>query len=228
MIDTRTIAGLLLALVVAGCGGGKEAPAPPPGVIVARDVERTAALRSLHFVFTVEHAPSGGTGLTLTLADGDLVVPDRLRARINGTFARTPIQSEIIIVGGQSFLQDPLTNKWRPFAAAPNPGVLVKGVPTVMRRAHGLRNTGSEKVGGVDCYRLSGAVRADVVAPLVGVAGSGRQVPFTIWVGKQDFRLRRVRLEGPVAENEPAGIVRTLEMSKFDEDVTITSPEASG
>jgi hypothetical protein len=53
-------------------------------------------------------------------------------------------------------------------------------------------------------------------------------VPFTIWVGKQDFRLRRVRLEGPVAENEPASIVRTLEMSKFDEAVTITSPEASG
>ena len=53
MIDTRAIAGLLLALVVAGCGGGKGAPAPPARVIVARDVERTASLRSLHFVFKV-------------------------------------------------------------------------------------------------------------------------------------------------------------------------------
>jgi hypothetical protein len=228
MIDTRTIAGLLLALVVAGCGGGKEAPAPPPRVIVARDVERMASLRSLHFVFKVEHAPSGEPGLTLTFAEGDLAVPDRLRARINGTFARTPIQSEIIIIGGRSFLQDPLTKKWRPFAAAPNPGVLVKAVPAVIRSARGLRITGSEKVGGADSYRLSGVVRADMVAPLVGAAAIGRMVPFTIWVGKQDFRLRRVRLEGPVAENEPDGIVRTVEMSKFDEDVTITSPEASG
>jgi hypothetical protein len=228
MIDTRTMAGLLLALVVAGCGGGKEAPAAPPRVIVARDVERTAALRSLHFVFKVEHAPSGGPGLTLTFAEGDLGLPDRLRARINGTFGRTPIQSEIIIIGERSFLQDPLTKKWRPFAAAPNPGALVKAVPAVIRSAHGLKNTGSEKVGGVDSYRLSGLVRADVVAPLVGVAASGRMVPLTIWVGKQDFRLRRVRLEGAVGENEPDSIVRTLEMSKFDEGVTITSPEVSG
>ena len=228
MIDTRTIAGLLLALVVAGCGGGKEAPAPPPRVIVARDVQRTAALRSLHFVFKVEHAPSGGPGLTLTFAEGDLGVPDRLRARINGTFARTPIQSEIIIIGERSFLQDPLTKKWRPFAAAPNPGVLVKAVPAVIQSARGLRNTGSEKVGGVDSYRLSGVVRADVVAPLVGVTAGVRPVPFTIWVGKQDFRLRRVRLAGPVGENEPDDIVRTVEMSKFDEEVTITSPEVSG
>jgi hypothetical protein len=228
MIDTRTIAGLLLALVVAGCGGGKEAPAPPPRVIVGRDVERTAALSSLHFVFKVEHAPSGGPGLTLTFAEGDLRVPDRLRARINGTFARTPIQSEIIIIGGRSFLQDPLTKQWRPFAAAPNPGVLVKAVPAVIRSARGLKNTGSEKVGGVECYRLSGVVRSDVVAPLVGVTASGRAVPFTIWVGKQDFRLRRVRLEGPVGENEPDDIVRSMEMSKFDEDVTITPPEVTG
>ena len=228
MIDTRTIAGLLLALVVAGCGGGKEAPAPPPRVIVARDVERMASVRSLHFVFKVEHAPSGEPGLTLTFAEGDLAVPDRLRARINGTFTRTPIQSEIVIIGGRSFLKDPLTKAWRPFAEAPNPGVLVKGVPAVIRSARGLKNAGSEKVGGTDSYRLSGVVRAAVVAPLVGVAAGWRLVPFTIWVGKQDFRLRRVRLEGPVAENEPASIVRTLEMSKFDEDVTITSPEASG
>jgi hypothetical protein len=228
MIDTRAIAGLVLALVVLGCGGGKKAPAPPPRVIVTRDVERTAALRSLHFVFKVEHAPSGAPGLTLTFAEGDLRVPDRLRARINGTFARTPIQSEIIIIGERSFLQDPLTKTWRPFAAAPNPGVLVKGVPAVIRSARGLRNTGSEKVGDADCYRLSGVVRSDVVAPLVGVAAGGRMVPFTVWVGKQDFRLRRVRLAGPVGRNEPDQIVRTLEMSKFDEDVTITSPEASG
>jgi LppX/LprAFG-like lipoprotein len=224
----KAIAALLVAPLMAGCGGAKSAPAPPTRVIVARSLQSTAALRSFSFELKVEHAPSGRPGLTLTLARGDLVVPDRLRARINGTFSRTPIQSEIIIIGHQSFLRDPLTKQWRPFVAAPNPGMLINGVPTVIRRARGLRNAGSEKVGGVDTYRLSGEVPAAVVAPFVGVKANGRLVRFTLWTGQKDFRLRRIRLTAPVGEGDPADIVRTVDISNFDESVAITAPAVSG
>jgi LppX/LprAFG-like lipoprotein len=224
----KAIAALLAVPLVAGCGGGKNAPAPPTRVIVARTIRSTAALRSFRFVLKVEHARSGAPGLTLTFAQGELLVPDRLRARINGTFSRTPIQSEIIIIGNRSFLQDPLTKRWRPFAAAPNPGVLIKGVPTVIRRARALKNTGSERVGGVDTHRLSGEVPAAVVAPLVGVKANGKLVPFTLWTGKKDFRLRRVRLEAPVGQGEPDDIVRTVDISDFNQKVMIAAPEVSG
>jgi hypothetical protein len=228
MSRVKAIAALLTVPLVAGCGGHERASAPPTRVIVARTIQSTTALRSLHFVLKVEHAPSGAPGLTLTLARGELLVPDRLRALINGTFSRTPIQSEIIIIGDRSFLRDPLTNRWRAFAAAPNPGVLVKGVPAVMRRARALRNTGSEKVGGIDTYRLSGEVPAAVVAPLVGVKANGKLVRFTLWTGQKDFRLRRVRLDAPVGHGEPGDIVRTLDLSDFDRQVTIAAPEVSG
>jgi lipoprotein LprG len=228
MSRAKAIAALLVAPLLASCGGGDNAPAPPTREIVARSIQSTTALRSFHFVLKVDHAPSGAAGLTLTSAQGELLVPDRLRARINGTFSRTPIQSELIVVGDRSFLQDPLTKRWRPFAAAPNPGVLVKGVPGVLRQARGLRNTGSEQVGGVATYRLSGAVPAAVVAPLVGVKANGRLVPFTLWTGQKDFRLRRIRLEAPVGQGEPADIVRTVGISDFDKNVTITAPEVAG
>jgi hypothetical protein len=71
-------------------------------------------------------------------------------------------------------------------------------------------------------------VPAAVVAPLVAVKGSARLVPFTLWTGQKDFRLRRVRLEGPVGQAEPADIVRTLEITNFDQKVTIAAPEVSG
>jgi hypothetical protein len=220
---------VVAVLLLAGCGGGgKEPPAPPARVIVSRAVAHTTALKSFHFVLKVENAAAGAPGLTITNAEGDLLVPDRLRGRINGTFSRTPVQTEIVIVGNRSFLRDPLTKKWRPYPAGANPAVLVKGVPTVLRRATGLRNSGSERVGDADTYRLAGQVAAAVVAPLVGVQASGRLVPFTIWVGKKDYVLRRARLEGPVARSEPSDIVRAVELSKFDEPVTIRPPAASG
>jgi LppX_LprAFG lipoprotein len=221
---------LVAGLLGTGCGGGggKEAPAPPTHVIVARGVERTAALKSFHFDLKVEHAPSGAPGLTVTAAQGDLLVPDRLRAQINGTFSRTPVQTEIITVGDRSFLRDPLTKQWRPFAGGPAAGALVRGVPAVIARAGGLKNTGSEKVGGVDTYRLSGQVPAAQVAPLLGLKPSGRIVSFTVWIGSDDFRLRRVRVEGPVGKGEPDDIVRTVELSGFDKHVTITPPGVSG
>jgi hypothetical protein len=228
MSRVKAIAALLAVPLVAGCGGHARAPAPPTREIVARTIQSTTALRSLRFVLKVEHAPSGTPGLTLTSARGEILVPDRLRALINGTFSRTPIQSEVIIIGDRSFLQDPLTKQWRRFAAAPNPGVLVKGVPAVIRRARALTNTGSEKVGGVDTYRLSGETPAAVVAPLVGVAPNGKLVRFTLWTGQKDFRPRRVRLEGPVGRGEPDDIVRTVEITDFDQPVTIAAPEVSG
>lgn len=229
MRHPRTILALLAVVAAAGCGGGnkEESNAPPPRTIVSRSVERTSALNSFHFVLKVDNAPSGVPGLTITFAEGDLQVPDRLRARVNGTFARAPVQTQIVAVGDKTLLQDPLTKKWRPFSTGANPAVLVKDIPGVVKQATGLENAGSEKVGGADSYKVTGKIKASVVAPILAVQPSSRLVPFTMWVGKKDNYLRRARLEGPVAQNEPDDITRTIELSKFNEQVTITLPRAS-
>jgi lipoprotein LprG len=222
------VSGLCVGLLMAGCGGGEKAP--PTRVIVKRGVERTAALRSFHFVLKVAHAPSRSGGLTVTFADGDILVPDRLRARVNGTLSRVPLETTIVSVGDRSFLQDPVTKQWRAFAVGANPAALfdpAKGVLAGIRSATGLEQAGSEQVGGVGTYRLKGRVSASAVAPLVGVESSQRLVRLTIWVGQRDFVLRRLRLEGAVAQSEPTDIVRTVELSKFNESKTIVPPAVS-
>jgi lipoprotein LprG len=217
---------VLAALAATGCGGGskEESNAPPPRTIASRSVERTSALRSFHFMLKVDNAPSGVPGLTITFAEGDLLMPDSLKAKVNGTFARAPVQTQIVAVGDKTVLQDPLSKQWRPFATGANPAVLVKDVPNVVKQATDLQNAGSEKVGGDDTYKVTGKVKASVVAPILAVKPSGKLVPFTMWVGKKDYYLRRARLEGPVAQNEPDKITRTIELSKFNERITITLP----
>ncbi|MGZ4352871.1 MAG: LppX_LprAFG lipoprotein [Gaiellaceae bacterium] len=217
------VVALLLAFAV-GCGG---ASAPPAAQIVARSAAKTSALRSFHLLVHVENVPASTTGVSLTYVDGDLAVPDRLRAKIAGTLQGVPLTSELIVVGDRHFLKNPFTGKWETVSIGMKAVTFfdpAKGVLAVIRHASGLERDGSEDVGGVACYRLQGKVRADAVAPLLGNPGSAAMVPVELWIGKRDSLLRRIRLSGPLSAGEPAGAVRTVELSAFDEPVQVAAP----
>ena len=224
-------ASLLLALAAAGCGGGKKAKQLSVGEIVAQTAKKTAALKSFHFVFKVENAPSGRPGLNLTFADGDLIVPDKLRASVAGTLSGISLKSEIVFVGPKQFLKDPLTQTWRTLETKTSPVAFfdpAKGVLAVIKGASKLELAGSESVGGADSYRLKGVVRARDVTAILGNPPSDKLVNVELWVGKSDLVLRRIRLEGPVSAGEAANIARTVEISSFDKSVKIEPPQAAG
>jgi hypothetical protein len=66
------------------------------------------------------------------------------------------------------------------------------------------------------------------VAPLVAVSPSDLEVPVLLWIGEEDSLLHRIEVSGPVAEGEPDDVLRVVEISRFDEPVTIEAPEGSG
>jgi hypothetical protein len=47
-------------------------------------------------------------------------------------------------------------------------------------------------------------------------------------IGEDDHLLRRIEVSGPVAEGEPAAAQRVVEISRFDEPVTIEPPKGAG
>lgn len=217
------VVALLLAFA-AGCGGSSG---PPAAQIVARSAAKTSALKSFHLLVHVENVPASTSGVSLTFVDGDLAVPDRLRARIAGTLQGVPLTSQLIVVGDRHFLKNPFTGKWETVSIGMQAVTFLdpaKGVLAVIRHASGLEKDGSEDVGGAACYRLKGKVRADAVAPLLGNAPSATMLPVELWIGKSNFLLRRIRLSGPISAGEPAGAVRTVELSAFGEPVRIAAP----
>lgn len=224
-------------LFLAGCGGGGDdgegvGGGEEPGVeaIVARAAEATAALESFHFRFAVENPPSGTSGLTLTFAEGELAVPDRLHAEVTGTLSGVPLESELVAVGERHFLRDPFTQEWRALDANISPVDFLdpaKGVLAIIRGASELEPAGSGDAGGAATYRLRGKVRASELTSILGNSPSDRLVDLELEVGKEDFRLRRILLTGPVEEDEPPDVVRIVELSGFDEPVTIAPPEVS-
>jgi len=218
--------------LLAGCGGGGEKEQElSVEEIVPKTRETTSALRSFHFVFNAENAPAAAAGLSLTFAEGDLVVPDRLRADIAGGLSGVQLTSELVIVGEEDFLKDPFRGDWRSFEVGTSPVDFfdpAQGVLAIIEEAQELEQVGFEEVAGADSFHLRGKVTASAITPILGNPPSEKLVAVDLWIGREDFLLRRIRLEGSVYEEDPDDVVRTVELSAFDEPVTIERPEVSG
>ena len=215
---------VFLFLLAAGCGGSSG---PSASELVTESVSKTAAVKTFHLVIDVEHVPAPSSGLGLTFVDGDVVVPDRLRGRVGGTFLGVPLSSELVVVGDQYFLKIPFTGKWRKIDVSTLPSAFFdpeQGLLAVIASATDLRRDGSEDVGGVPSYRLKGKVQADSLKPLLNGAEGTQLLPIELWIGKDDMLLRRLRLSGPVSPDEGEDATRTVELSAFDEPVQITAP----
>lgn len=217
---------VVCALLLAGCGGGGGAKQPSAAEIVSQTTTKTAAVRSFHFALKVENAPASSSGgLSLSRADGDLAVPDRLQATISGTLSGVPLESQLVIIGRRDFLKDPLSQKWREVDIKTTPLRFFdprKGVLAILKGATALTRVGVDKVGGVDAYHLHGKVPARRVAALLGNAAASGLDPVELWVGKDDLVLRRVRVR------EAGGVARTVEISRLGAPVTIEAPTPSG
>ncbi len=219
--------GLLAALLLAGCGGGGKKAELSVAQIVDQTTQKTGAVKSFHFVFKVEHPAKSTQGLSITFAEGDVIVPDKLKANVAGTFQGIPLTSEIVFVGPKQFLKDPISQRWRTFETSTSPVAFfdpARGVLAVIKGSIQLELAGAETVGGADSYRLKGKVAARDLTAILGNPPSDRLANVELLVGKKDLLLRRITLEGPVSAGEPANITRVVEVSKFDEKPTIEAP----
>ncbi len=210
------------------CGGG--AKGPPPAQIVTAATKATSAEKSFHFVFDEQHGPASKKGLHLIFAEGDVVLPGKVKADVQGTLLGLPLRSALIVVGGRYYIRNPFTQAWQTVDVATNPVAFfdpAKGVLAVIAGATQVKSAGSEKVGGVDAYHVKGKVPVSAISPILGNPPSPRLVDVELWIDKQSSRLLRVRVSGPVESGDPSNAVRTVELSRYGKAVVITPPVAS-
>ncbi|MGD9894101.1 MAG: LppX_LprAFG lipoprotein, partial [Dehalococcoidia bacterium] len=99
------------------------------------------------------------------------------------------------------------------------------GITSALRDAKDLKIMGEETLNGVKVWRVEGTVDAaslSAVAPTI--AEPGYATKGIAWIGQAQPLVYRVRLEGPLGSKDPANIVRIINLSKFDEDVSIDLP----
>jgi lipoprotein LprG len=221
---------VLVGAPVTGCGGDDDGDASAEQV-VQESAEATGAVESFHLTFDSRDVPRSGSGLQLLGAEGDVSVPDRIKADVSGTFAGVPLTTQLVAIGDDVWIENPLGEGWQSIDVDTTPAFLldpVEGVTGVMGRVEDLSDEGTEEVGGVETRKLSGTVASADVAPLLAVSPGGESVDATLWVGEEDRILRRIEVKGAVAENEPDDALRVIEISRIDEPVTVERPAGAG
>lgn len=221
---------VLATVLTIGCGGDGEPPAaaPAPAVLLNAAAARMREVQRFHFELTHE---GGGTaivrGITMTSAEGDVDGPERLRIALKGSFANVNIDTAIIVLGSEAWLQSPITRRWEREQISiddifdPQRGVVAL---IAAASARDPRITGAERIDGVETYRVEATLDSGELRLLPGESPPGRSIPAIAWIGVADPVVRRIELRGGVAEGEPAGLVRRLSLSRFGESVTIEPP----
>lgn len=229
---TSLLLALACAALLAACGGDDEGgDADLEGVDAAEVLETSAArmeeLDSFHF--EVEHE-NGATeiigGLQMVSATGDVQGAERMRLDVEARFASTNIQTGIVILPGEDYLQNPLTGRWEAQDEIDVSQIFdpASGVTGLMRNVRDAEVVDVESVDGVDSYVIEATIDAGELRSFVSTAEAGREVTARVWVGVDDSLVRRIEVRGPIAPNDADEVVRRITLSEFDEPVEIAPP----
>ena len=200
-------------------------PEPTADEIAARSASAMAALRSAKLRLDVaggalELAP----GVAVTELEGAIARPDRLQLKGKALVMGSVVDSQVIKVGKQVFVQDPFSETWQALSPGSS-GLEVLDpfqVPAVFKQAKGLQKLGIESLAGTPVYHLRGTVEpAQTTALGVGFV-SDQPIQAEVWIGAADGLLRKATF---VVAGASGPVTATLTLFGFDEPVKIEAPQ---
>ena len=225
----------LIALILVGCAHSPQPdptavplPTPTPidvAALLTRSGEATGALNT--FRFQLEHNRDGGTPLTDTLtvteADGRVVSPDSVSIEFAGTLGNFAVRSSLITLGDDSYMTNPLTGVWEQVAREVSPLGFFdpqRGIGSMMTEVQSPVLVSKSEAD----YEIEGALPVEALEPLLGGLVEGTTVNVRLTIDSDSLFLKRAILDGRVTAIEPDGVVRTITLSEFNEQVTIEPP----
>jgi hypothetical protein len=206
-----------------------------------------ADLQSFHFELST---PQGQTkvldALELVRVEGDVLRPDRYRATVAAKAAVLDVSLEVIGVGDQLWVSDPTGAAGGGFVEIPmdpatssqerlalanllNPDALwLAALGLVTEPAViGENAIDGEPVTRIDALLDLGRIAAFAPpdANEAAVAAELPTLPVSLWLTGTGH-LRRLEAEGAILPAEAVDVVRRLDLTRFDEPVTIEPPPA--
>jgi LppX_LprAFG lipoprotein len=217
---------LTLALLLVACNGGNASTsAPSAQQLIANAQAAIRKVTAYHFTLQSSNISTSST-LPIQSADGDIVVPDKLKANANVFFSGATVQAQIITIGTAEYLN--VLGTWQKTSGLLDPRTLAdpqSGVAALLGKLQNPSAPVDSSSGNTPCWSITGKLDASALAGITGGgAPAGTQDDVTTCIGKSDNLPYLITIKGIAAQGDTAQTTRTFTLSKFNEQITITAP----
>ncbi len=216
---------LVLLLVLAACGGSSNSGAPDAHQLITKAQAAIQKVTAYHFNLKAVNI-GANAALPISSADGDIKVPDRLKATANALFAGNNVQVQLIAIGNQQYIN--VFGAWQTTTGLLDPRTLSDpqtGVAAILGHIQKPGTPTDSNVGGRSCWNIKGKLDPSYLAGITGGgAPAGQLDDVSTCIGKADNLPYQIIITGVAAQGDTAKTVRTFTLSKFGEQLNIQAP----
>ncbi|MDQ2942586.1 MAG: LppX_LprAFG lipoprotein [Candidatus Dormibacteraeota bacterium] len=224
----RRLVVVALALsLVAGCGGQ---PPVDPATNLLYAATAMAKLRTLSANLKFTKAPITFQTFTLAGAKTSVRMPTDSDTIYTVKQQDFTISLEVVISSGHVYLHVPFSTfqelTGSEAAAVPDMAKFfdpTTGLPAIIPAGRNAKYVSTDKVDGVDSYRIDAAYTADQVHGMLAQLSSSVDVNAQIWVGVSDHLIRKAILDGAFGDGGKQASVE-VDISGFNAAVNISPP----
>ena len=189
---------------------------------------RTVA--SFHVLMQVQNpGAADGSQIQIRGANGDVVMPDKIKAQASVILSGQSVDVNLVSVGSQQVITDPLTGQWRVIKGVLDPRTLTNpdtGIISLISKVKNLSQPMDDSVNKAPCWRINGQLDAKYLAFLTGNgAPAGSMLQTTACIGKSDALPYRITVVGIAGAGDTAQTTRIFDLSNYNENIIITMPQ---
>jgi hypothetical protein len=188
------------------------------------------SVTTFHVTMKVENlGKASASQIEIRSADGDVIMPDKVKAQASVLFSGEPVTIKLISIGNVQYITDPITGQWRVVKGVLNAGTLTNPDTGLISLAHKLQKLSgptADVVNGVPCWRVNGLLSAKNLAFLTGGGvPAGTMLQTSVCAGKADGLPYQLNVVGRAATSDTAQTSRSFTISGYNEKITITAPQ---
>ena len=217
---------LTLVLTLTACNDSSSTPTAQQ--LISKAQAAILKVSSYHFNLTADNPGAGDSLFAIKSADGDILVPDKLKANANAIAMGNIVQVKIVAIGQKQYVTDPVTGNWNQTSALLDPRTLSDPQTGVAAILGHIQNPSTPSDGSVDntsCWNINGQLDTRYLTGIVGTdITPGTMLSVTACIGKTDNLPYLIRINGIAIKGDTDKTVRTFKLSKFNETLTITAP----
>ncbi len=207
-----------------------HAPRPTTAQLLTALQRSFRVVKSFHVTMQVQNAGTPQQDqIQIHSADGDVSMPDKVKAQATVLMSGQSLTVNLISVGDNQFITDPVTGQWRiikgmlDIRTLTNPNT---GLISVVSKLQNVSQPASYVVGANPCWGITGQLDAKDLAFFTGGGvPAGTLLKTTACMGKGDSLPYYVGVVGQAAAGDTPQTTRIFTMSNFNENITITAPQ---